>query len=165
MSVALPKGPSDTQSCGHTLHPADHVQGAPGLCSGAVLTLKLHRTQFKQSQDNLIPFQFPQTMGIHVLQNRSVTGLTPVLCLCPNSACLYPRRLEAGELEMIKEEKGPQRREKKNKSVHLSISQSVSQFSRSVVSNSLRPHESQHARPPCPSPTPRVHPDSRPSSQ
>ena len=31
------------------------------------------------------------------------------------------------------------------------------QFSRSVVSNSLRPHESQHARPPCPSPSPRVH--------
>ena len=38
------------------------------------------------------------------------------------------------------------------------------QFSRSVVSNSLRPHESQHARPPCPSPSPRVHSDSRPSS-
>ena len=38
------------------------------------------------------------------------------------------------------------------------------QFSRSVVSNSLRPHESQHARPPCPSPTPRVHSDSCPSS-
>ena len=35
--------------------------------------------------------------------------------------------------------------------------QSVSQFSLSVVSNSLRPHESQHARPSCPSPTPRVH--------
>ena len=34
------------------------------------------------------------------------------------------------------------------------------QFSRSVVSNSLRPHESQHARPPCPSPSPRVHSDS-----
>ena len=31
------------------------------------------------------------------------------------------------------------------------------QFSHSVVSNSLWPHESQHARPPCPSPTPRVH--------
>ena len=30
------------------------------------------------------------------------------------------------------------------------------QFIRSVVSNSLRPHESQHARPPCPSPTPRA---------
>ena len=39
------------------------------------------------------------------------------------------------------------------------------QFSRSVVSDSLRPHESQHARPPCPSPTPRVHSDSRPSSR
>ena len=39
------------------------------------------------------------------------------------------------------------------------------QFSRLVVSNSLRPHESQHARPPCPSPTPGVHPDSCPSNQ
>ena len=38
------------------------------------------------------------------------------------------------------------------------------QFSRSVVSDSLRPHESQHARPPCPSPTPRVYPNSCPSS-
>ena len=36
--------------------------------------------------------------------------------------------------------------------------QSVSQFSHSVVSNSLRPHSSQHARPPCPSPTPGVYP-------
>ena len=34
-----------------------------------------------------------------------------------------------------------------------------------VVSESLWPHESQHARPPCPSPTPRVHPNSHPSSQ
>ena len=39
------------------------------------------------------------------------------------------------------------------------------QFSRSVVSKSLRPHELQHARPPCPSPTPGVHSDSCPSSQ
>ena len=39
------------------------------------------------------------------------------------------------------------------------------QISHSVVSDSLRPHESQHARPPCPSPTPGVHSDSRPSSQ
>ena len=39
------------------------------------------------------------------------------------------------------------------------------QFGRSVVSDSLQPHESQHIRPPCPSPTPGVHPDSRPSSQ
>ena len=39
------------------------------------------------------------------------------------------------------------------------------QISRSVVSDSLGPHESQHARPPCPSPTPVVHWDSRPLSQ
>ena len=38
------------------------------------------------------------------------------------------------------------------------------QFSRSVVSNSLQPHESQHARPPCPSPTPGVYSNSCPSS-
>ena len=38
------------------------------------------------------------------------------------------------------------------------------QFSRSVVSDSLWPHKSQHARPPCPSPTPGVHSDSCPSS-
>ena len=37
------------------------------------------------------------------------------------------------------------------------------QFSCSVVSDSLRPHESQHARPPCPSPTPGVRSDSCPS--
>ena len=39
------------------------------------------------------------------------------------------------------------------------------QISRSVVSDSLRPLELQHARPPCPSSTPGVHSDSRPSSQ
>ena len=39
------------------------------------------------------------------------------------------------------------------------------QISCSVVSDSLRPHESQHARPPCPSPTPGVHSDSHPSSR
>ena len=38
------------------------------------------------------------------------------------------------------------------------------QISRSVVSDSLQPHDSQHARPPCPSPTPGVHWDSGPSS-
>ena len=37
-------------------------------------------------------------------------------------------------------------------------------FSRSVMSDSLRPHEPQHARPPCPLPTPRVHPNPWPLS-
>ena len=39
------------------------------------------------------------------------------------------------------------------------------QFSHSVMSDSLQPHESQHARPPCPSPSPAVHSNSRPSSR
>ena len=39
------------------------------------------------------------------------------------------------------------------------------QFSCSVMSDSLRPHESQHARPPCPSPTPGVYSNSCPSSR
>ena len=41
----------------------------------------------------------------------------------------------------------------------------ILQLSCSIVSDSLRPHESQHARPPCPSPTPRVYSNSCPSSQ
>ena len=39
------------------------------------------------------------------------------------------------------------------------------QFSRSVVSDSLRPHGWQHSRPPCPSPTPGIYPNSCPLSQ
>ena len=56
-----------------------------------------------------------------------------------------------GNLSIIKKELG----ENSKAVIHIS---SV-QFSRSVVSNSLRTHESQHARPPCPSPTPGVYSD------
>ena len=48
--------------------------------------------------------------------------------------------------------------------IYKVIFQSV-QFSRSVVSNSLRPHEPQHARPPCSSPTPGFHSNSCPLSR
>ena len=47
---------------------------------------------------------------------------------------------------------------------HITYMQSSVQFSRSVVSDYLRPHESQHARLPCPSPTPGVHSNSGRSS-
>ena len=47
----------------------------------------------------------------------------------------------------------------------LNIHFSSVQFSRSVMSNSLRPHESQHARPPCPSPTSRAYSNSCPSNR
>ena len=50
-------------------------------------------------------------------------------------------------------------------SATMNIQFSSVQFSGSVVSDFLWPHESQHARPPCPSPTPRVHSDSHPLSQ
>ena len=49
--------------------------------------------------------------------------------------------------------------------IRINHHQDEGQFSHSVVSDSLRPHELQHARPPRPSPTPRVHPNSCPSSR
>ena len=51
--------------------------------------------------------------------------------------------------------------------IHVEVAGQFSsvQFSRSVVSDSLQHHELQHARSSCPSPTPRVHSDSRPLSQ
>ena len=48
---------------------------------------------------------------------------------------------------------------KTNKKLSSSLTFSSVQFSRSVVSDSLRPHGLQHARPPCPAPTLRVHPN------
>ena len=50
-------------------------------------------------------------------------------------------------------------------SLSITNSRSASQFSCSVVSNSFRPHEPQHSTPPCPSPTPRVHPNPCPLSR
>ena len=47
----------------------------------------------------------------------------------------------------------------------ITLKSMVVQFSRSVVSNFLRPRELQHARPPCPSPTPGVHPNPCPLSR
>ena len=55
--------------------------------------------------------------------------------------------------------------EEQNRWAQNSFSQSISQFSRSVMPNSLQPDESQHPRPPCPSPTPGVHSNSCPSSR
>ena len=51
-----------------------------------------------------------------------------------------------------------------NTCISLLVQFSSVQFSCSVMSDSLWPHELQHARPPCPSPTPGIHPNPRPSS-
>ena len=49
--------------------------------------------------------------------------------------------------------------------VTLNYRETIVQISRSVVSDSLQPHGPQHARPPCPSPTPGVYPNSCPLSR
>ena len=51
------------------------------------------------------------------------------------------------------------------RTIYVCVSVSSVQFSHSVVSDSLRPHELQHTRPPCPLPTPRAYPNSCPLSQ
>ena len=58
----------------------------------------------------------------------------------------------------LKKSKEEKRKRKKSKALFSPQFSSV-QFSRSVMSDSLRPHEPQHARPPCPSPTPGVYPN------
>ena len=69
------------------------------------------------------------------------------------------------KVENIEENEEGKDKEKGKEERRYALDEDIVQFSRSVASNSLRPHESQHARPPCPSPTPGVHLDSRPWSQ
>ena len=57
------------------------------------------------------------------------------------------------------------KKQKQKTDYHQASYKSSVQFSRSVVSDSLRLHEPQHARPPCPSPTPGVYPNPCPSSR
>ena len=73
--------------------------------------------------------------------------------------------------QIDKKSGGPQRerglefsRRKKGQTFFPLDSFSSVQFSRSVVSDSLQPHGLQHTRPPCPSPTPGVYPNSCPLS-
>ena len=65
----------------------------------------------------------------------------------------------AKKFRILSKPLSPTKRQRNFQRPHSSV-----QFSRSVVSNSLRLHELQHARAPCPSPTPGVHSNSRPSS-
>ena len=71
-------------------------------------------------------------------------------------------------LMKVKEESekaGLKQHSKQNKKIMASSLISSVQFSRSVMFDSLGPHESQHARPPCPSPSPRVYSNSHPLSR
>ena len=90
---------------------------------------------------------------------------------CPLSPLLFNIVLEvlATAIREEKEIKGIQIRKEEVKlslfADDMILYISSVQLSCSVLSDYLRPHESQHARPPCPSPTPGVHSDSRPLSQ
>ena len=100
-----------------------------------------------------------------------VTGDRSKVRCCKEQYCIGTwnvRFMNQGKLEVVKQEMA-----RVNVDI-LGISElkwtgmgefNSDQISRSVVSDSLRPHESQHTRPPCPSPTPRIHSDSHPSSQ
>ena len=84
----------------------------------------------------------------------------------PSICCLQETHLKTGDTYRLKV-KGWKKIFHANgdqKKAGVAVLSSV-QFSRSVVSNSLRHHESQHARPPCPLPSPRVHSNSCPSSR
>jgi len=108
----------------------------------------------------MIPADRPTTLSLLSAATRS----TPELCYVQSGHRGTPRQTALGVFS-------PQEVPCHFNLPHMCITHpplqpfSSVQFSCSVVSNSLRPHESQHARSPCPSPTPGVHSDSRPSSQ
>ena len=112
------------------------------------------------------PLTAPSEFHMKLLDMRTDTMLSnPLSAPTPNWEFLGRLiRSRGGSLrregsEVLKEE------ERTNIYSFFSLcSFSSTQFSRSVMSDSLWPHESQHARPPCPSPTPRVYSNSRPSS-
>ena len=95
---------------------------------------------------------------------KEIANRTNDLCLPPEVEITVGRKYNQKKKKQSEQRpygkyRGPYK-EEKNKNTISSV-----QFSRSVVSDSLRPHELQHTRPPCPSPTPGVHPNSCPSSR
>ena len=92
--------------------------------------------------------------GLEVKETISFLDLLSLRCHQETEICEFPTTAAMEDIEGLQEQKGR----------IIFIENSV-QFSHSVVSSSLWPCESQHARPPCPSPTPGLHWESRPSSQ
>jgi len=86
-------------------------------------------------------------MEVHNIVQKSVIKTIPNKKECKKAKSLSEEALQIAE---------KRREAKKKKYTQLNQIRS-DQISCSVVSDSLRPHESQHARPPCPAPTPGVH--------
>ena len=106
------------------------------------------RVPWAQDQQSFDPFQFRYFWTALTLLTK-IPHETPVIAACVEMALSsYYSILNLNHLHNIG----------KRENFHPS---SV-QFTRSVMSDSLRPHEPQHARPPCPSPTPGVYPNSCP---
>ena len=89
-------------------------------------------------------------------RNHSERKFTVRVKILEKSPVSLEELVQRGDLNMYKNQEDSHRRvfllgkkRFKGRERHLSV-----QFSRSVMSDSLRPHEPQHARPPCPSPTP-----------
>ena len=99
---------------------------------------------------------------------RLVTKLCLTLCdpmdYSPPGPSVQARILEWVAISFSTGSSGPRYRTRIYVTSIVSRFSSV-QFSRSIMSNSLRPHGPQHTRPPCPSPTPGVYPNSCPLSQ
>ena len=116
-------------------------------------------------QLSAIPWATVHHVSLSFTISRSLLKLTPIeLVVSSNHLILSSTSAPALSLSQHFP-KGMLMANRHMKRCSASLISSAVQISRSVVSDSLRPHESQHARPPCPSPTPGVHSDSRPSSQ
>ena len=100
----------------------------------------------------------PSSSILGILQARILSGLP---CLLPGDLLNPGIQPTSSESPVLQANSLPWATEE----AHSFISVQFSQFNRSVVSDPLRPHESQHSRPPCPSQTPGVYSDSCPSSQ
>ena len=122
-----------------------------------------------QSLTIYLPKQGTQVQSL-VWEDSTCQVCTPHLLKpsCPRAPALQqkkPLRWEAWKPHLTKARVQRRRlseakKKKKNRGELQDSMCSSGQFSRSVVSNSLLPHELQHTRRPCLSPTPRVHPNS-----
>ena len=104
--------------------------------------------------------RFALSLVVYSLSSRVRLFCNPMDCSPPGSSVhgiVRARILEWGAMPSSRGSSRP--RDQTHVSLHLCIISSV-QFSYSVVCNSLRPHEPQQARPPCPSPTLGAYPNS-----
>ena len=114
---------------------------------------------------SMIRDQFPcSSVGEKSACNAGNPGTIPGSGRSPEEGIGYPLQYSGLENSMDCTVDGITKSQTQLSDFHLLQFSSV-QFSHSVMSNSLRPHELQHTRPPCPSPTPGVQSNSRPLSQ